>query len=72
MEITKIERTDTDVDNSIYIAKIPYQVEDDYGNTATLYRKEELRKGSLEQEKTALESQLAKVNEKLQSIRSIK
>lgn len=42
MEITKIERTDEDVDNSYYIAKIPYEVEDEFGNKATLYRKEEL------------------------------
>lgn len=39
-EIKKVERTDGDVDNSYYEFKIPYDVEDDYGNKATFYKKE--------------------------------
>ena len=40
MQITKIERTDQDVDNSCYEIKTPYIHTDDYGNTETFYKKE--------------------------------
>lgn len=38
--ITKVPRTDVDVDNSSYEIKSPYEVNDDFGNAATLYKKE--------------------------------
>jgi len=41
IQITRIERTDVEVDNSKYEFKIPYEVEDDFGNKGTFYRKEE-------------------------------
>ena len=69
MEFIKIERTDKDVDNSQVIAKIPYEVEDEFGNKATLYRKEELNQETLEKEKEKLETQLAKINEKLNAFK---
>lgn len=41
IEITKIERTDTDVDNSRYEIKTPYEHTDDYGNTQPPFFKKE-------------------------------
>jgi len=39
-EIKKIERTDADVDNSVFEIKEAYEVADDFGKVETLYRKE--------------------------------
>lgn len=66
LEIIKIDRTDANVDNSRYEAKVPYEVEDDYGNKATLFRKEVLGNlDSLLEQKAGLEKSLQEINEKL-------
>lgn len=72
IEITKIDRTDANVDNSRYEIKVPYEIEDDYGNKATLYRKEVL--GNLDtllEQKAGLEKSLQEINDKLSEINKL-
>ena len=71
IEIIKIDRTDIDVDNTAYIAKIPYEVKDEYGTTATLYKKEYLNKVALETEKTNLQNQIIVIDEKLDALNTL-
>lgn len=69
LEITKIDRTDANVDNSRYELKVPYEVSDDYGNKATLYRKEILPNvTTLQEQKTTVEKSLQDINDKIAAI----
>jgi hypothetical protein len=61
--ITLVPRTDADVDNSRYEAKVPYEAMDDYGNTATLYRKVEVRPEQLAAERARLEARIVEIDE---------
>lgn len=72
LEIIQIDRTDANVDNSRYEAKIPYEVIDDYGNKAILYRKEVI--GNLEsliEQKEVIENSLEEINNKINQIKKL-
>ena len=72
LEITKIARTDANVDNSRYELKESYEVEDDYGNKATLYRKVDLPNlTALQDEKASLEKRILEIDEQIAAIEEI-
>ena len=68
-EITKIERTDKDVDNSSYEIKSSYEVTDDYGKTETFYKKETVLCADYERnliaQRISLQDQIAEIEDKL-------
>ena len=72
IEIIKVPRTDADVDNSYYVAKVPYEVEDDFGNKGTFFKKENIEsKEQLLQTKASLEKMLLIVDEKIKTIEDL-
>ena len=51
-----------------YEIKTPYEQTDDYGNVVTLYRKDQTTKENLESQKASFQTQIDKINEKLEQI----
>jgi prefoldin subunit 5 len=68
-EFTKIERTDADVDNSVYEIKSSYEVTDDYGKTETFYNKEERLVTEYD---TQLDEQITSLEERLLELKANK
>lgn len=63
--VTFTPRTDADVDNSRYEAKVAREETDDYGNTATMYRKVEIKPDGLQAERDSLVARIADIDELL-------
>jgi len=68
VEITFTPRTDADVDNSRYEAKVAREETDDYGNVVTMYRKIHITPDALHAEREALVARVAEIDEMLQGI----
>lgn len=60
--VTFIPRTDAEVDNSRYEAKVPYEVRDDFGNAVTLYQKLPVDLASLASERESLVARIAEID----------
>lgn len=65
IEITKIPRTDAEVDNSVYIAKVPVTETDDFGNEYTYFKKQEINKEALLTEKDTITARLSQIDMQL-------
>lgn len=69
IDIVKIPRTDKNEDNSRYERKISYIVSDDYGNEATLYRKEiVINKEELIKNKEDLQKRIDDIDQTISAI----
>ncbi len=70
IEVKKVETVHVS-SPEMFEVKVPYEVGDQYGNKATLYRKEVVRKEELEKQKESLLKQVEDIDEKLEKIEEL-
>ena len=65
IEVKKLEGNTTE---EVYLMKVPYEVSDDFGNRATLYKREIVRPIDLEKRRDELLKELSVIETKLGKI----
>lgn len=70
--VSKLSTQVVDTRPAQYEVKVPYEVQDAYGNKATLYRKEIETKENLEGQKANLQKEIDKIDERLAQIATLK